>query len=230
MSTSTPSSIWPQNARIGFWSAILFAILLTTLNITFAVMALQVPVNEWQGMEVYANTYQIISFVPQTIGLFTIPPLLLMLISIYLYSEERRKIWGLAGLLFGTVYAGLLGALYFIQVAVVLPALIDGNWQGLDQFTFANPRSIAWGLDHFAWSLLGVALFFMAWVFESNRLNRWIRSLFIINGFGNILLIFAFAFDIEILTLIIAFASWVIALPVAAVLVGLMFRKIRTAP
>jgi hypothetical protein len=189
-------------------------------------MAFQVPANEWQGMEVYANTYHIISFVPQTIGLFTIPPLLLMLISIHLYTEERRKIWSLTGLLFGTAYAGLLGALYFIQVAVVLPALNSGNWQGLDQFAFANPRSVAWGLDHFAWSLLGIALFFMAWVFEGNRLNRWIRSLFIFNGVGNILLIFAFAFDIEVLTLGIAFMSWVIALPVAAVLVGLMFKQI----
>jgi hypothetical protein len=27
-------------------------------------------------------------------------------------------------------------------------------------FAFANPYSVAWGLDHFAWAALGVALIF----------------------------------------------------------------------
>lgn len=67
---------------------------------------------------------------------------------------------------FETAFAGLLGSLYFIQVGILLPALKQGNWHGLDQYAFANPNSIAWGLDHFAWSLLGVALLLMAWVFE----------------------------------------------------------------
>ena len=104
MSTTTLSSIRAYNARVGFWSAIAFAVLLTTLAITFAMMAFQVPAGEWQGMEIYASTYRIITFVPQTVGLFTIPALLLMLISIHLYAEERRKIWNLAGLLLDTAY------------------------------------------------------------------------------------------------------------------------------
>jgi hypothetical protein len=195
------------------------------LNIAFVIMVSQVSAGGWQGIEVYASTYQLIEFVPQTIGLLTIPALLLMFISIHLYGAERCRIWSLAGLLFAAAYAGMLGALYFIQVGVLLPALRSGNWQGLEQFALANPRSVAWGLNHFAWSLLGVALFFMAWIFEGDRLEQWIRWLFLLNGLANMLLIPAFAFDIAALTLGIALVSWVIALPVTAVLVGLLFRK-----
>ena len=110
-----------------------------------------------------------------------------------------------------------------------MPALKQGTWQGLDQFAFANPRSIAWGLDHFAWSLLGVALLLMAWVFEGDRLRRWIRWLLVLNGLANISLVFAFALDIGALTLGVAFLSWVVALPIATVLVALMFRNILRA-
>jgi hypothetical protein len=34
-----------------------------------------------------------------------------------------------------------------------------GDWQGMDQFAFANSPSVVRGLNHFAWTLLGVALF-----------------------------------------------------------------------
>lgn len=189
-------------------------------------MVLLVPAVEWEGMEVYARTYRLIAFVPQAIGLVSIPALIVMLASITVYAGESRKAWSLAGLAFGTAYAALLGSLYFIQVGVLLPALKQGNWLGLDQYAFANPRSVAWGLDHFAWSLLGVALLLMAWVFEGDGFMRWIRWLFVLNGLANISLIFAFAFEIEALTFGVAFLSWVIALPITAVLVALMFRNI----
>ncbi len=148
-----------------------------------------------------------------------------MLVSIHIYASESRKIWSLAGLVFGTAFAVLLGSLYFIQVGILLPALKHGTWDGLDQYTFSNPRSIAWGLNHFAWSLFGVTLLLTSCAFEGRGLKRWIRWLFILNGLANLSLIFAFAFEVEALTLGVAFLSWVIALPIAAVLVALMFRK-----
>ena len=215
-----------NNARVGFWSSLAYAVLLIALNISFVIMALQVPATEWQGMEVYARTYRAIAFVPQAIGLVSIPALIVMIASIHIYASESRKLWSLAGLAFGTAYAVLLGSLYFIQVGILLPALKQGNWHGLDQYIFANPRSISWGLDHFAWSLLGVALLLVAWVFEGDGLRRWIRWLFVLNGLANISLIFTFAFDIEVLTLVVAFTSWVIALPITAVLLAIMFRNI----
>lgn len=52
---------------------------------------------------------------------------------------------------------------------------------------------------------------------------------FLFNGIANLLLFLAYAFGSEVLTLGIAFSSWVIALPASAILVALMFRKALTA-
>ena len=117
MRSSSLSGTSLYNARVGFWSAIAFAVLLTALNIAFIIMAFQVPPSEWQGMEVYARSYRVIAFVPQAIGLLTIPALVLMLVSIHLYADERHKVWSLAGLSFGTAYAGLLGTLILSRSA-----------------------------------------------------------------------------------------------------------------
>ncbi len=214
------------DARVGFWSSLAYTVLLTALNVAFAVMAFQLPATPWAGIEAYARTYRVIAFLPQAIGLLSLPALILMLASIYYLGGESRRPWGLAGLAFGTAHVALLGGLYFIQIGVLLPALRQGNWHGLDQAAFANPRSIAWGLNHFAWSLLGVALLLMAWQLEGGRLRLWIRWLFVLNGIANSSLVIAFALDLGALTLAVAFVSWVLALPAAAVLVTLMFRNL----
>jgi hypothetical protein len=211
--------------KVGFWSSMAYTFMLVALNITFAVMAIQESGSEWQGIESYALSYHLIAFVPQVIGLASIPALILMLASIHVYALPSRRHWSLAGFGFGIAYAVLLGSLYFIQVGVLLPALTRGDWVGLDQLAFANRRSIAWGLDYFAWSMLGVSLLLTAWVFEGDRLNRWIRSLFILNGIANLSLILASPFEIIWLTLGVAFLSWIVALPAATILVAIRFRK-----
>jgi hypothetical protein len=75
LNTKSLSKTSLYNARVGFWSAIAFAVLLTALNIAFAIIAFQAPAGDWQSMEVYARTYQVVAFVLQTIGLLTIPAL-----------------------------------------------------------------------------------------------------------------------------------------------------------
>jgi hypothetical protein len=222
---SRPSAL--EYAKVGFWSSVAYAVMLVALNVSFAIMAIQTQGSEWQGIENYARSYRYISFVPQAIGLASIPALILMLTSIHIHANQSRRYWSLAGLGFGIAYAVLLGSLYFIQVCILLPSLKRGDWYGLDQLAFANPRSIAWGLDYFAWSMLGVSLLLTAWVFEGDRLNRWIRSLFIFNGIANLSLILAFPFETIWLTLGVAFLSWVIALPIATILVAIMFKRVR---
>jgi hypothetical protein len=219
------SDVSAQHSLIGFWSSVAYAVCLIALNISFVIMAIQVPTTDWQGIEAYSQTFQSISFLPQVFGLASIPAFILMINSIHKNVHKSRNIWSLAGLSFGTAYATLLGSLYFIQVAIVLPSLNNGTWSGLDQFAFANPQSLAWGLNHFAWSLLGFSLLSIAWVFNGDSLNNWIKWLCALNGLANISLIFSFAFRVETLTLVIALLSWVIALPGVSILLAFWFRR-----
>ncbi|MGD8632987.1 MAG: hypothetical protein PVF85_05405 [Anaerolineales bacterium] len=213
------------HSSVGFWSSVAYTVCLVALNISFIVMAVRLPAMDWEGIESYSQTFQSISFLPQVFGLASIPAFILMLASIHKSFHYSRNIWSLAGLAFGTAFATLLGSLYFLQVAIVLPSLRNGTWGGLDQFVFANPQSLAWGLNHFAWSLLGFSLLSIAWVFEGDNLNRWIRLLCTLNGLANISLIFSYSFRVETLTLVIAIMSWVIALPLLSVLLALWFKR-----
>jgi len=215
----------PLYARVGFLSALAYAVLLTAVNTAFIVMIAVGSEGDWAGIESYSRTYRTIAFVPQTIGLLAIPAAILMLASIHVHIDRPRKVWSTAGLLFGGAHGLLLGALYFVQVGVVLPSLRHGRTDGLEQFAFANPSSVAWGLNHFAWALLGVALVVMAFGFGTNGLGRWIRALFFFNGIANISLLFSFAYELEALTLGAAALSWVVGLPLSAILVAIMFRR-----
>ena len=110
MRSNSPPCDALSHAKLGYWSALAYAALLVALNISFAIMALQIPAAEWEGMEVYARAHRIIAFVPQAIGLVSIPALIMMLASIYLSATGFRRLWGLAGLAFGTAHAVLLEA------------------------------------------------------------------------------------------------------------------------
>jgi hypothetical protein len=149
-----------------------------------------------------------------------------LLSAVHVRTSESRKVWSLTALSFGTAHFLLIGSLYFAQVSILLPALRNGNWEGLDQLSFANPRSVAWGLNHFAWSLLGVAMLAMAPVFEDTGRGRWIRGLLVLNEAANASLIPAFAFELTALTLVVAAVSWVMALPAWALVIALEFRDI----
>jgi hypothetical protein len=216
-----------DTCRVGIWSALAYAGLLIALDIAFVAMALLVGAGEWEGMQVYARTYRGIAFLPQAIGLAAIPPLIVLLAAVHVGASPSHKPWSLAALSFGTAHAAVLGGLYFIQVAILLPALGRGEAQGLDQLAFANPRSVAWGLDHFAWALLGIALLSLAPVFEGGGLDRWVRRLLVVNGVANALLVPAFGLDLSVLTLMVAGVSWVVALPLNFVVIALTFRRRR---
>lgn len=203
----------------------MYAGLLVALDVSFSVMALGLRGTFWHGIEAYASGYRGADFVPQAIGLASLPALIMMLASDHALACGSRRLWTSAALAFGTAHVVLLGSLYFVQVAVLLPALRQGRWQGLEQLAFANPRSVAWGLDHFAWSLLGAALVLAAVGHRGSGLRTWIRPLLVLNGVANILLIPAYAFGLEALTLAIALASWVIGLPLTAILIALDFRN-----
>lgn len=213
-----------RSARVGLWAALTYVALLVALDVAFVVMALQVRATEWEGMASYAKSYRGITFVPQAIGLAALPALMVLLAAIHVRTGESRRVWSLTALSFGIAHVVLLGSLYYVQVGILLPALRDGSWGGLDQFAFANPRSVAWGLDHLAWALLGVALLSMVPIFGGDRRRDWIRWLLVLNGVANTSLVLAFAFDIGSMTLVVAFVSWVVALPAVVFLIAFDFR------
>jgi hypothetical protein len=51
----------------------------------------------------------------------------ILMISIYHYASDDRKIWGHIAVAFAIMYAALNAGVYFLQMTVVVPFMLNGQ-------------------------------------------------------------------------------------------------------
>jgi hypothetical protein len=214
--------------RTGAWAAILYAVLLTLFNAAFIGMLFAVPDLEWRGADHFVQAFSLIQFGPQSIGLLLLPVQMVLVVSIYRHLPQNHRLWGLVGLVFQAGFVLLTLGLYFIQLGVVLPAVLRGDPAYLDLLAFANPRSPAWALNNFGWGfLLGLGLVFLGFAFpRGTKLERWIFWLLLMNGLSSFFLVVGYVlddFNLQIPTVL----SWLVGLPGVSILLAFWFKKQR---
>ena len=143
--------------------------------------------------------------------------------GIYLHATNANKIWGLLGLVFALIYAAILGYNYWIQLAVVAPAIVAGHTEGLIPFVIGSPVSIAFSLEGLGYSLMGLSMLFAGPVFSGGKLETWIRRLLILNGVQVAVVIAGFLewWIVTMLSLVI----WCLSFPVVSILLAILFRR-----
>ena len=80
------------------------------------------------------------------------------------------------------MYAAVLGASYYMQLAAVRLSLLQGETDGLAPFVLANPHSIVWAWEGFDYGMMCLATLAIAPLFGRGRLERLIRALLVGNG------------------------------------------------
>lgn len=153
--------------RIGFWSAA--GVATWTILFGLTMLAGFIP-----GMSVSVIYGYLFSFF--LTGFF-----LVMMVSIYFYAPDERKIVGFIGVLFAAIYAVLNSSVYYIQMTVVRTNSVQVSEETLRPFIF-SPGTPVFALDMLGYGFLTLAMLFAAFVFTDGRLESWIRRLFIING------------------------------------------------
>jgi hypothetical protein len=209
--------------RLGFWSALLFTFLLAAFDITF-VFGTAPLTGGWVGIEAYARYHSPVDFVFAAIGLPMAFVLLIVLASVHYHSEGTSKVWSLLGLVFGAMYATLLGILCFLQVGVVWPALVRGETAGLEALVLANPYSLVQALYYFAWGWGGLAFFCTGLCLRARGLQRLVGWLWLLNGLANIALVPLYVLQRNLI-LYVAGPSWMLALPLAALLLAAIYSR-----
>lgn len=63
----------------------------------------------------------------------------ILMISICHYVSDEQKIWGYIVLAFSTMYATLNSAVYFLQMTVALPLILNGAADKVAFLTFGTP-------------------------------------------------------------------------------------------
>jgi hypothetical protein len=100
----------------------------------------------------------------------------ILMVCIYQYAAENKKIFGLLGLSFSIISASILIADYFIQLAVIQPSLIKGETDGIALITQYNPHGIFIALEEVGYLTMSIAFLSLAPVFSGNtRLERAIK-------------------------------------------------------
>ena len=138
---------------------------------------------------------------------------LLTFVVLYFIADEKKKIYAFTGLAVNIVFTAVVFINYIIQTTYV-PYLAVNNPPETNSvlaiFTMSNPGSFAWALEMYGWGGIGLSFIFMAFTFGTNKLDRTLKMLFIINGISSCCTALITSFDMNWLFTAYGFASLII--------------------
>lgn len=234
-STSPPAkSVY----RFGFWIALLTAV------VSAAALAIGATTPPRSGpfctldMVDVCVTYpytDVAAYVPRDYlwmyPAFIMGPLFaLLVVCIHHYVGTEQKVFSQIALLFAAIAATTLATNYFVQLAVVQPSLLKGEFEGLSLLSQYNPHGLFIALEDVGNFMLGVSFLFVAFVFkQGERLARFLRFFFMVCGLlavdSLIFLALRYGQDIEYRYEVISIMIDWLGLIVSGVVLSLFFRR-----
>jgi hypothetical protein len=212
--------------RLGFWAAILTAILAAAF-ITMGMFG-STSWDTFPGMVNYIWSYiKVIDYALFIPGFLLSLVFVVLMACIHYYASLDKKIYSLIGLAFAVIYAAVITTDYFTLWTVILPSTIRGETAGLSIFSMYNPHGLFVALESVAYLMMSVALLSIAPVFEGGKIEKVLRWIFII-GFiltiGSLFAVLLMNYDIVMFEIAII-AIYCPLLVIAGVLLAIIFRR-----
>ena len=175
-------------AQIGYWSSLVVVtgMIMSGIVGNLAIVLIAPQQLNWQGIESYAASFYSIQTLPQAAGIILVLGFVGVMVSIHFYAPPNQKILSSLGIIFATIYAAIVSVNYIIVLAVVRPNIQSGNLGGLTLHIVGNPYSISWAREMLGYGFMGLSTLVAAPIFRGDRLQNWIRRLFIWNGITGI--------------------------------------------
>jgi len=193
--------------KIGFWSAIFTFIFAMGYIVLQLASFAGYPAEPWHLITLsFPSFWLTLSFV-------------VLMISIHHYAFEEKKIWSHIALVFAIMYATLNASVYYLQMTMVVPSILNGQADAVAFFELKFGTFI-YGIDVLGYGLMSLSTLFAAPVFTGGRLERGIRWSLVANG----LLTPALLLQLNLPTFAIA-ALWVITFPIATALLAVLFKR-----
>jgi len=208
-----------------FWSGMAVAVFTFFFLVAIAIIT---PPMKFD-FEAYVRGYSFRSIVP------AIPCVLLALahfpffVSLYGLADESRKPVARIGVAFGCAYALLGSVNYFTQVSYVFHNITAGRTAAVGPFLLDDTSSFIFALEALAYTLLFLAVLFLASLFREGGADAWIRWLFYATAVIGLIGTAGYLLNNPSATLGITFAAVTYVIAVALVVVkAAKLRK--TAP
>jgi hypothetical protein len=206
---------------LGIWSAVLC----TIFSLAYVIAQLA----EWMGLLGSAGGPHSRS-TSLGLALLLTPSLLLgvsfvaLMVSVHYVADARDRMWSHVAVAFATIYATLIGIVYYVQLTFVMPRLAQGNTEEIQLLLFEPFDSFLYAVDMLGYSLMSLSTLFAAAVFRREGLQRWIRWALIANG----CLIPFLALQMYYPSLIWGGSLWGITFPAATWLLAIHFSRLPT--
>jgi hypothetical protein len=214
-------------ATIGFWAALLTAVLNLWFFIAF-VPNQPILVAPWQGLAAYTASFQPLPFLAWIVPCFFLAPMILtMMTCLHAWAQKEKQTWSLLALVFAVVYATLLSANYYIQMTVVRHHLVNGTTEGLSLWLFGyhSPYNIPQALEAVGYGFLCVSSLFAAQVFEGGKLQQWVRWSFVGTGLSGLVYPISLLFPLPGVLALVDLVALGVLLILAPVLLALLFQR-----
>jgi hypothetical protein len=190
---------YPDSYSIGMSGAVLSAIgILTSGPLAVLVVVLVHPQPPWNGPALFVANFHHIQTLPFYFGFLLVSGSILMLVSIYRLAKQRAT--ALAALIFMSIGAAFAILNYVVQTTFI-PAVVDTYSSELDSvigvYSMANPGSLPWALEMWGYGFMGLGTWLAAGFFDTSRLERVAKTLFVLNGVVSVLGALAVSIDLS---------------------------------
>ena len=173
--------------RVGFWAAILTALL---AGVSFGVAATTTPRTgpfAAPGSAIpypYAAAAQFVprDFVWMYFALLMMLAFLVLAACVRQRAVDDRKVFGTIGLCLSAVSFTVIAMDYFIQLRTVQPALLRGELDGLAILSQYNPHGVFIALEELGFLVMGLSFAFLALSLGSSRPERITRWVYLVSS------------------------------------------------
>jgi hypothetical protein len=203
--------------QLGFWTAVILAFLGTAYQVILAgaiksgTLVTMEPTSP-QGL--LAGIYTLLS----AIGL------LILIACIVQYSTPQKKVLGVLGLSFTSLFTAVVCINRFAQLTIIRQSLLIADTSGLDRFMPYGSRSVFFALEMLGWGVfLSLAAFSVSPLLPFGRLERWIARLF--NAYGVLGFISVLGYVSSSPLVMVGFIAWGPVLGLAVILLGFLFWR-----
>lgn len=208
----------PATRRLGTWSSALATVF--SLAYVFAQFA------EWFGWlgsrgGPESSSTPLGLAVLLTPSLLLAPAFLVLIVCIHQLAPLERRVWSQVAIAFATIYATLIGIVYYVQLTLVAPRIASGRTAGIEPFLFVPFDSFLYSVDILGYSFMSLSTLFAARVFTGPALEARARFWLTANG----LLLPFLALQLYWHDLIWIASLWAVTFPAATWTLALLFAK-----
>ena len=100
----------------------------------------------------------------------------------------------------------------------------SGYTEGLEWFVIGSPHSITNTIEGMGYGYMGLAVIFVSQIFSGDKLKRWIRWLFIVNGMAGITGVILGGLGVMTATMV-SLALWCLTFPAGTAMLAILFKR-----